>query len=225
MEIIINKLLAKQDLKYKEFSSKLIPNVAKDKFIGVRTPDIRIIAKEIKDCDYVNIFYQELPHYYQEEYLLHGSLISYEKDLNKVFILLDNFLPFVDNWAVCDMISIKLFKKYPYEVHQKILKWLNSNYVYEMRFAIVTLISNYLDESFNKDDLILLSKINNEDYYLQMALAWYYSFALIKQYDDTIKIFENKQLKKWIHNKALQKAIESYRIDNHKKEYLRSLKC
>lgn len=224
MEIITDRLFNMQDLKYREFSAKLIPNIGIDKIIGVRIPDIRKLAKEIKDDDYVEVFLKELPHEYQEEYLLHGMILSYYKDIDLLLKELDKFLKYVDNWAVTDIISPKIFKKYPDEVYKYIVKWVNSKNEYKIRFGVVSLLQFYLDNNYKIEILDLVSGIKNESYYVKMAIAWFYSFALIKRYDDTVKLFEDKCLDRWIHNKSIQKAIEGYRISDERKEYLRSLK-
>ena len=224
MKVITNMLFKKQDLKYREFTAKSIPNISIDKIIGVRIPDIRVLAKEIKDCEYIDEFLNELPHGYQEENLLHGIILSYYKDIDLLLKKLDIFLKYTDNWAVTDIISPKIFKKYPDKVYKYIVKWVNSKDEYKIRFGVVSLLQFYLDDNYNKNILWLVKNIKSESYYVKMAIAWFYSFALIKQYDDTIILFQDKCLDKWIHNKSIQKAIESYRISDDKKEYLKSLK-
>lgn len=224
MEIITNKLLSMQDIKYRDFNAKLIPNIDVDRIIGVRMPDIRALAKEIKDEEYIDSFLDELPHKYQEENILHGIILSYYKDIDLLLKKLDIFLTYADNWAVTDIISPKVFKKYPDKVYEYILKWINSNEEYKIRFGIVSLLQFYLEDNYNKKILMDVKKIKYDSYYVKMAISWFYSFALIKQYDDTVKLFESKKLDKWIHNKSIQKAIESYRINDEKKNYLRSLK-
>lgn len=224
MDIITDMLFKKQDLKYREFTAKSIPNISIDKIIGVRIPDIRVLAKEIKDCEYIDEFLNELPHRYQEENLLHGIILSYYKDIDLLLKKLDIFLKYVDNWAVTDIISPKIFKKYPDKVYKYIIKWINSKDEYKIRFGVVSLLQFYLDDNYNKDILDLVKSIKSESYYVKMATSWFYSFALIKQYDDTIILFQDKCLDKWIHNKSIQKAIESYRVSDDRKEYLRSLK-
>ena len=225
MEIVTDKLFKMQDKDYRVFSSKLIPNIDINKIIGVRMPDIRMLAKEIKNDEYIDNFLEELPHKYHEENILHGILLSYRyKDIDILLKKLDKFLKYVDNWAVTDVISPKLFKKYPDKVYKYIVKWVNSKYEYKIRFGIVSLLQFYLDDNYDRKIIDLVKSIKSESYYINMAIAWFYSFALIKQYDDTIVIFENKELDKWIHNKSIQKAIESYRIDDFKKEYLKTLK-
>ena len=225
MKLIVDKLFMLQDSKYREFTSKLIPNISIDNIIGVRTPDIRKLAKEIKDDDYIEDFLLELPHKYQEENLLHGMILSIKyKDIDLLLSKLDIFLRYADNWAVTDIISPKLFKKYPGIVYEKIKEWINSNNEYMIRFGIVSLLQFYLDDNFKEEELKLVSLVKYDSYYVNMAKAWFYSFALIKQWDKTIIYFEEKRLDKWVHNKSIQKAIESYRINEDRKEYLRSLK-
>lgn len=224
MEIITKKLFLLQDLKYRDFTAKSIPNIDKDKIIGVRLPEIRKLAKEIKNDEYINSFLLELPHKYQEENLLHGIILSTYKDIDLLLNELDKFLKYADNWAVTDIISPKIFKKYPDKAYKYIKKWIKSNGEYKIRFGVVSLLQFYLDDNFKKEHLDLIRSIKKDTYYINMAIAWYYSFALIKQYDKVINIFENKELNKWIHNKSIQKAIESYRISDDRKEYLKSLK-
>lgn len=221
---IEQELFKLQDLKYRNFTSKLLPNIDKNSIIGVKTPLIRNFANKVSDEDALN-FLNALPHKYQEENLLHGFLMNlYIKNLTTYLDYLTKFLPYINNWAVCDVISPKIFRKNFKEVHSYLVKLLKSNKIYTLRFAIVSLLQFYLDNNFNKKDLELIRKIKSDEYYVNMAIAWYYSFALIKQYDNTIYLFKNKLLNKWVHNKSIQKAIESFRITNEKKEYLKSLK-
>lgn len=224
VEKIIDKLFQNQDLKYRDFNSSLIPNVEKERFIGVRTPVLRNIAKEmIKDGSYKE-FIKELPHYYFEENTLHSCILSCYKDLDELIYELDIFLPYIDNWATCDLLSPKVFKKDHNRILDKVKEWTNTKDIYSIRFGIVTLLSFYLDDEFNEEINEIVLKIKSNDYYVNMAIAWYFSYALIKQYDLTIDIFKEYKLDKWIHNKAIQKALESFRIDNDTKDYLRSLK-
>lgn len=224
MNNLTKELLKNEDLKYKEFNSSLLPNVPKNSFIGIRIPIIKKIAKDyMKNNDYES-FMKELPHKYFEEYIAHGEIISLTKDINKCLEYLDEFLPYVDNWEVCDTLKPKVFKKNLDLVYKKIKKWIKSKDEYTVRFAIVTLLSFYLDDAFMSEINELVSSVKREEYYINMAIAWYFSFALVKQYDKTIHIFEEKKLDKWVHNKSIQKAIESYRIDDKTKTYLRSLK-
>lgn len=225
MKKIIEILEKYQDLEYKEFTSKLIPNISKDKIIGVRIPILRTIAKDIKDNPYIDDFLNELPHKYHEENLLHGILLPTKyKNIDTLLEKLDGFLIYVDNWAITDIISPKIFKKYLDKVYNKIKIWLDSNHEYVVRFAIVSLLQFYLDENFKIEELELVKNINSNYFYVNMAISWFYSIALVKQWNCTIKYFENRNLNKWIHNKSIQKACESYRISDSRKEYLRSLR-
>ncbi len=221
---IINGLFGLQDLKYKGFTSKLIPNISSYNIIGVKTALIRKYAKSISFMDAIK-FLDFLPHKYQEEYILHSCLMNiYIKDIDLYLKYLIKFLPYIDNWVTCDVINPKIFKKYPQKVYLFLEKLLNSKKTYTKRFAIVSFLQFYLDDNFNEDINKLMISVKSEEYYIKMALAWYFSFALIKQYNKTINIFENKVLDKWIHNKSIQKALESYRITKSTKEYLKTLK-
>ena len=225
MDKIVKKLYKYQDLKYQEFNSKLIPNIDSSKIIGIRMPILRMIAKDIYQDNYIDDFLCELPHKYHEENILHGIILTLKyKDIDILLDKLDLFLPYVDNWAVTDIISPKIFKQYPDKAYSKIVEWINSNDEYVIRFGVVSLLQFFLDDNFKEEELELVKNINSEYFYVKMAIAWFYSFALIKQYDKTIKLFENKVFDKWIHNKSIQKAIESYRISDDKKKYLRCLK-
>lgn len=226
MKWLEEKLFENKDLKYKEFTSRSIPNVDKNTIIGVRLPILRNIAKELNKSNDKNTFMNELPHKYHEENLIHGFLISLNKDINSVLNELNNFLPYMNNWAVTDTISPKIFKKHLDDIYIYLEKWLKSTDEYIIRFGIVTMLQFYLnDKKYIKKNNKLILSIKKDTYYINMAISWYFSFALIKQYDETIKIFENKKIKNaWIHNKSIQKAIESYRISDDVKKYLKSLK-
>ena len=168
---------------------------------------------------------KELPHKYYEENNLHAYLIeNIAKTFEEAVMLTEKFLPYVDNWATCDTFSPKAFKKDLNALYDKTLEWMNSSHVYTVRYGIVTQLQHFLDVEFRKEMLDIMAEIHTEEYYINMAIAWYYSFALIKQYTATIPLFEERRLDKWVHNKSLQKAIESYRIDKETKDYLRSLK-
>lgn len=224
MDKIVKILFQNQDLKYRDFHSSLVPNIEKDKFIGVRTPVLRKLAKEmIKDGSYKD-FIKELPHSYVEENTLHSCILSLIKDLDELIIEIDKFLPYIDNWGTCDLMSPKAFKKDHGRILDKVKEWINTKDVYSIRFGIVTLLSFYLDEFFSVEINELVLSIKSDEYYVNMAIAWYFSYALIKQYDSTIDIFEAYKLDKWVHNKSIQKAIESFRISDEKKNYLRTLK-
>lgn len=220
-------LKAMQDLAYRDFHAKLIPNIDKDTVIGVRTPMLRGYAKRLckEEPETARAFMQIMPHDFYEENNLHGLLISnLAKSAEEALDAVDAFLPCVDNWATCDLLPPKIFKKNLQEVRRRIMPWLASEETYRVRFALVSLLTFFLEEGFEQNDLTVIAGIDSEEYYINMAIAWYYSFALIKQYDNTIGLFEAQSLKPWIQNKSIQKAIESYRISPEKKAYLRTLK-
>lgn len=225
MEEIRKNLFALQDETYRAFHAKLMPNIAYERIIGVRTPILRAYAKEVAKEPYVEEFLKELPHQYYEENNLHGALLSHlYKNVEEYITELNKFLPYVDNWATCDMMSPKVFKKDLSLVYEHVKKWLKSDETYIVRFGIVTLLGYFLDDAFKPEMLDLVAGVQSEEYYVKMAVAWYFSIALIKQYETTIPYFTKPVLDVWTHNKALQKAVESYRIDNETKKYLRELK-
>ncbi|MBE5939174.1 MAG: DNA alkylation repair protein [Lachnospiraceae bacterium] len=221
---ISERLLQLQDLKYKDFQCKLMPTVPVHKVIGVRTPVLRAFAKEIKGSCVAEDFLKELPHKYYEEDNLHGFLIEYIKDFDKCIEELDKFLPYVDNWATCDSMTPKVLKKNPDKLLVKVDEWLASNRTYTVRYGIKMLMNFYLDEEFDVKYLEKAAAVIMEDYYVQMMVAWYFATALAKQYEDTLPFIEKKRLPVWTHNKTIQKAVESYRISDEQKEYLRTYK-
>ena len=218
------QLMAMQDLKYRDFQCKLMPTVASDTVIGVRTPELRKFAKEFSKKPDVDEFLKILPDKYYEENNLHGFLIETIKDYDRVITELDAFLPYVDNWATCDLMRPKIFQKHLEELLGKIKEWINDDHTYTIRFGIEMLMSFYLDEQFCPEFLELVSYVQSEEYYVNMMVAWYFATALAKQYDDTLPYIEQHRLSKWTHNKAIQKAVESYRISDGQKTYLRTLK-
>ena len=221
---IIDELFKLQDKKYRELQIKTIPNVTSDTIIGVRTPELRKFAKDlVKNNNYLS-FLDELPHKYFDENQLHAFIISELKDYDVCIIYLNKFLPYVDNWATCDQMSPKILKKNTDKLLSQIKIWIKSNKTYTIRFGIGMLMQYYLDENFKLEYLDMVSSIKSDEYYVNMMIAWYFATALAKQYDLVIKIIEDKKLDKWVHNKTIQKAIESYRITSLQKEYLRSLK-
>jgi len=223
-EEIQRRLLELQDLKYKEFSSKLIPTVNPDAIIGVRAPDLRKFAKDYSKTPEALEFLKILPHTYFEENNLHGFLIETIKDYDAAVTAVDMFLPYIDNWATCDLMSPKVFKKHLPELYEKIRVWLKSDKTYTVRFGIGMLMSFYLDEHFKSEMLDLIAGVRSEEYYINMMIAWYFATVLAKQYDAALPYIQNQRLDKWTHNKAIQKAIESYRISDESKSYLRTLK-
>lgn len=217
-------LFSVQDLKYRDFNSKLIPNIEKDTVIGVRTPLLRNYAKQmIKNGD-VSPFLKELPHKYFEENQIHAFIISELKDYGTVIAELERFLPYIDNWATCDQLSPKVFKKNTDKLIDKATEWINSDRTYTIRFGIGIFMQYFLDDKFSEEYLSLIANIRSDEYYVNMMIAWYFATALAKQYSSTVVHIEEKYLDKWVHNKAIQKACESYRVTDEHKAYLKSLK-
>ena len=221
---VYDRLKKYEDDKYKEFQAKLVPNISPDTILGVRTPDMRNIAKEVFKSDDKESFFNDLPHKYYEENLIHFFVISMIKDFDECIKEVEKFLPYVDCWPVSDQASPKVFKKNHDKLLPYIKKWIKSKHIYTARFGIRMLMNEYLGDDFKVEYLELVSKIKGDDYYLKMMVAWYFATALAKKYDETISIFENHILDEWVHKKAIQKAIESYRVTDEHKKYLRSLK-
>ncbi|MDU7330816.1 MAG: DNA alkylation repair protein [Finegoldia magna] len=220
---IINELKSLQDVKYRDFQAKLIPNIDKSTIIGVRIPDLRKLAKKI-DEEQVHIFMQDLPHTYYEENMLHSILISNMKDYDKCIKYLEEFLPFVDNWAVSDCISPNVFKKNTDQLIAHIKLWAQFSHTYTIRVAICLLMKYFLDDEFKVEYLKIATDIRSEEYYINMMIAWFFATALAKQWDDVIFVLEDNLLESWTHNKTIQKARESFRITPEQKQYLKSLK-
>ena len=224
MEKILDELFSLQDEEYREFNSKLIPTVSKENVIGIRIPVLRKYEKEIRNSEKAKEFLNSLPHKYTEEYNLHALLLENIKSYEDTIKALNDFLPFVDNWATCDIMSIKIFKKHLDILPGQLDIWLNSSHTYTIRFAIKMYMSYYLDENFDVAYMTKISKIQSDEYYVNMMLSWYFATALAKQYETAIKFLEENKLSQWVHNKTIQKAIESYRITAEQKTYLRTLK-
>lgn len=223
-ECIQRELFAMQDNDYKAFHSKLIPNVNPELVIGVRIPELRKYTKELAKRLQAGVYLTILPHKYYEENNLHGFLIETTKDYHEAIRLLDAFLPYVDNWATCDMISPKVFKKHLPELLPKIKEWITSEHTYTKRFGMSMLMKYYLDKEFSVEYLDMVGAIKSEEYYVNMMIAWLFATALAKQYEATLPYIENHKLDQWTHNKTIQKALESYRITPEQKAYLRTLK-
>ena len=221
---IIDRLMIVKDDKYKEFQSKLVPNISKETIIGIRTPEMRTIAKEIFNSEDREEFLNNLPHKYYEENLIHFFVISMIKDFDVCIKRVEEFLPYVDCWPVSDQASPKVFKKNHDKLLPYVKKWIKSKHVYTSRFGIRMLMNEYLGDDFKAEYLKLVASVKGEDYYLKMMVAWYFATALAKRYDETIPYFENHILDDWIHKKAIQKAIESYRVTDEHKDYLSNLK-
>lgn len=229
MEKVLNLLFENADPKYKSFHSALIPTVNPESIIGVRMPAMRKIAKTLLcDDNFVlnekESFFSELPHAYYDENVLHALLVASENNFDVALKETNDFLPFVDNWAVCDVFAPKVFEKHKSELWKEICKWLKSDETYTVRFGIVNAMRHFLDEDYSIDKMKKVLEVKCGEYYVDMALAWYMSFALIKQWNDAIKVIEEKKLGVWVHNKSIQKAIESYRIAEDRKTYLKTFK-
>ena len=224
MKQIIDLLFARQDIKYRDFQAPLFPNIAKEKMIGVRTPDLKKLAKELNGSDLAKEFIETLPHDYFDENQLHAFLVSLIKDYDKCLLEVNKFLPYIDNWGTCDQLSPKVFTKHKDELIKEIMHWLKSNHVYTKRFAIGMLLGLYLDTDFKEEYLEIVSDIRSEEYYINMMIAWYFATALAKQWNSAIEYIEEKRLTIWLHNKTIQKAVESYRINDEQKTYLKTLK-
>ena len=230
-EKIREKLISLQDLKYRDFSSALMPSVDKNKVIGVRTPALRAYARELlakaygkNDFSDIYAFFDGAPHTYFEENNLHAFLISGIKDFSKCIRLTEDFLPFIDNWATCDSFRPKCFAKGADKLLPFIEAWLASDKPYTVRYAIELLMIYFLDERFLTDYPDAVSKIRSNEYYVNMMISWYFATALAKQYESILPYIEERRLDAWVHNKAIQKAVESYRITPEQKAYLKTLK-
>lgn len=222
--MILDDLLENLDEKYADFNARLIPNIERSKILGVRMPILRKITKSRYTELEENDFLKQLPHKYQEENLIHGIMISEIRNLELCIRELDRFLPFVDNWAVCDVLSPNVLKNDREEALRKLDLWLKSEHVYTVRFAISILMQYFLDKEFSDEYLEKVARIENDDYYVKMMQAWYFATALVKQWENVIVYLEQKKLKTWVHNKTIQKAIESRRISAENKKYLKMLK-
>ena len=224
VEEIREELFRLQDVKYRDFQRKLIPNVDTDTVIGVRTPELRKYAGQLAKRDDVQLFLEELPHKYFDEYQLHAFIVSGMKDYHQCIAAVNRFLPFVDNWATCDQMSPKIFKKHRQELLDEINIWIRSDHTYTVRFAIGMLMQHFLDEDFDPCYPEMVAEIRSDEYYINMMIAWYYATGLAKQYKVVLPFIENRRLDVWTHNKAIQKSVESYRITPEQKEYLKNLK-
>ena len=221
---IIQELFRQQDKEYGIFQAKLIPTVEPDLIIGVRTPELRKMAKKLAKQEDTKEFLDTLPHHYFEENQLHAFIISEERDFDRCVTRMEQFLPFIDNWATCDQTAPKAFKKHTDELLFYIRKWITSEHTYTVRYAIGMLMRLYLDEGFKPEYLDMVAAVRSEEYYVKMMVAWYFATALAKQYDAAIPFIEERKLESWTHNKTIQKSVESYRIDAEQKTYLKSLK-
>lgn len=221
---IRKELFERQDIKYRDFQAKLMPTVDPEKMIGVRTPELRKLAKQLIKSGDAAEFTSELPHEYFDENQLHAFIISEMKDYEECIAEVNRFLPYVDNWATCDQLSPKVFKKHRAQLLGEIKKWIKSEKTYTIRFGIGMLMQHYLDEDFKVEYPEMVAAVKSEEYYVNMMIAWYFATALAKQYEEILPFIENKVLDKWTHNKAIQKSVESYRITPEQKEYLKRLR-
>lgn len=219
---IIETLFSMQDLKYRDFHSALMPTVDKTTVIGVRVPALRKFAKSIHGTPEAENFLSSLPHRYYEENNLHAFLIELDGDYENTIQLLEEFLPFIDNWATCDMLTPKCFKNHL--TAEKCIEWMNSSHSYTVRFGIEMLMKFFLDKKFLPEYLYLVASVRSEHYYVKMMVAWYFATALSKHFDEAFRVIEARRLPVWEHNKAIQKAVESLRITKEQKEKLKKLK-
>lgn len=221
---IQQELFALQDLSYRDFHAKLMPTVDKARVIGVRTPKLRAFAKEFGKTEEAKEFLKVLPHQYYEENNLHGLLIEQIKDYPTLIRELNRFLPCIDNWATCDLLTVRVVKKHLDTFTEEVEHWLASDHTYTIRFGIGMLMRYYLEEHFSLEYPEKVAKIRSKEYYVNMMRAWYFATALAKQYEAIFPFLEEKRLDAWTHNKTIQKAIESYRITQEQKAYLRTLR-
>lgn len=224
IESVRCRLFELQDAEYRDFHARLMPTVEKERIIGIRTPVLRKFAKEFAKTEDADEFMKALPHTYYEENNLHGFLIEGMKDYEACIRALDLFLHYVDNWATCDMIAPKIFKRHLPELLNKTREWMASGDTYTVRYGIGMLMRHYLDGEFKEEYLVRVAQVRSEEYYVKMMVAWYFATALAKQYEAALPFIEERRLEKWTHNKAIQKAIESSRITKEQKEHLRTCK-
>lgn len=223
-EIIQAQLWAMQDMKYKDFQSKLIPTLASGAIIGVRTPQLRKFAREIAKDPQIEVFLTQLPHRYYDENNVHAFVVEQIKDYEECLAHIQRFLPYVDNWATCDMMAPKVLGRHKAELLMPIRSWIASAETYTIRYGIGMLMRFYLEDDFKPEYLRWVAEVSSQEYYVNMMRAWYFATALAKQYETTVLYLEEKRLDGWTHNKAIQKACESLRVTAEQKKYLRGLK-
>ena len=224
MNTLQRQLFDLQDLKYREFHSKLMPGIAKETIIGIRTPVLRNFVKEFRKTDEAKLFLAELPHQYYEENNIHMMLIAQIRDYETCIAEVNRFLPYINNWATCDLPAPKCFEEYREELLPVIREWLLTTDTYTIRYGIGLLMRLYLDDMYRPEYADLVARVRSEEYYVNMMRAWYFATALAKQYENVLPFLEKRQMDVWTHNKTIQKAIESYRITSEQKEYLRTLR-
>lgn len=223
-EEIVAELFRLQDKEYAQMQTKIVPTVTADRIIGVRTPALRTFAKSLYKDQGTGAFLACIPHQYFDEDQLHAFVISLEKDFDKCIAEVEAFLPYIDNWATCDQLSPKAFKKEPERLLPYIQTWIKSDKTYTVRFAIGMLMQHFLDERFDIKYADMVAEVRSEEYYINMMIAWYFATALAKQYELVLPYLEKNRLDVWVHNKAIQKSVESYRITDEQKGYLKTLK-
>ncbi len=224
MREITDRLFSMQDTEYRDFHSRLMPNIEKECIIGVRIPKLRAYAKELSKTSLSQAFLEKLPHKYYEENNLHALLIDALSDPEEQLKQLERFLPHVDNWATCDLMRPRALFKCPQLLLSAVYHWIESERTYTVRFAVSMLLCRFLDEDFKEQYLELVAGVRSEQYYIQMMQAWYFATALAKQPDAALPYITEKRLPIWVHNKTIQKAVESYRISKEQKAFLKTLR-
>ena len=224
MTEIQQRLFALQDAGYRDFHAALMPTVDKALVIGVRMPALRALAKELKGTELAADFMAALPHKYYEENNLHAALIGHIRDFDACMAAVERFLPYVDNWATCDMMNPRALAKDKAALLERIRLWLQSSHTYTVRFGMEMLMNHFLEEDFREEYPALVASVRSEEYYVRMMQAWYFATALAKQYEVAVTYLEQRRLGAWVHNKTIQKARESFRVSQEQKEYLKSLK-
>ena len=221
---IREKLMALRDVKYRDFQSALIPGIDPQTVIGVRMPELRRLAGSLAGSREAEEFLKDLPHDYYDENVLHGKLIEKIRDYDQCVAAVEAFLPYVDNWAVCDTMSPRVFGRHRRELLVKIRQWMDSSHPYTVRFGIGMLMSHFLEEDFAPQQMDWVVRISSGEYYVNMMRAWYFATALAKQYEEALAVIRDGRLDLWTHNKAIQKAVESRRITDEQKEELKALR-
>lgn len=221
---IQKRLFEMQDKGYREFQSRLMPTVDPERVIGIPMPQLRALAKELAGKPETDVFLNQLPHQYYEENNLHGILLMSVKNYGECVEKVKKFLPFVDNWATCDLLRPPVFKRHLPELIEEVNAWIWSEQTYTVRFGLGMLLSFYLDDAFDPQYLEWAARLRSQEYYINMMIAWYFATALAKQYEKTLPYLTGQRLDVWTHNKTIQKASESLRISPEQKEYLRRLK-
>lgn len=224
MTEIQKRLFAMQDKEYQAFTAKLNPTIDRDTIIGVRIPALRALAKELKGSDAAKAFLAVLPHEYFEEYLLHAFLIGTCKEFDEGLSETERLLPYLNSWALTDSMRIRAFDKAPERLLPYLERWLQSDHAYTVRYGILCLMNSFLDDRFDDAYPAMVAAVHSEEYYVRMMQAWYFATALAKQYDAVLPYLTGRRLDKWVHNKTIQKAVESFRITNEQKAYLKTLK-